>query len=268
VRRTFEFLDHPGPIPFAHRGGAQGAPENSLAAFQRAVDLGYRYLETDVHATADGVLLAFHDHTLDRVTDRRGTIARLPYEEVAKARLGGTEPIPLLEDILGAWPDARVNIDIKDATAITPLLGALHRTKAWRRVCVTSFSTRRLTRLRALLPGFTDQDVCMSLGPRGVMALRAKSYGGPLDKLVRLAATGVACAQVPYGLGRLPIVTESFLEQAHGLGLKVHAWTVNDRADMDRLLDLGVDGIMTDEIVTLRDAMAARGLWNSAAPAG
>jgi glycerophosphoryl diester phosphodiesterase len=233
-----------------------------MPAFQQAIDLGYRYLETDVHATADGVLVAFHDHTLDRVTDRGGTIAHLPYDEVARARLGGVEPIPLLEDILGTWPDARVNIDIKDTPAITPLLEVLRRTRSWRRVCITSFSTRRLTRLRALLPRFTEQDVCMSLGPRGVMALRAKSYGGPLEKLVRLAATGVACAQVPYGLGRLPFVTEAFLDQAHMLGLKVHAWTVNDPAEMDRLLDLGVDGIMTDEIVALRDAMIAKGLWH------
>ena len=234
-----------------------------MPAFQRAVDLGFRYLETDVHATADGVLVAFHDHTLDRVTDRRGAIAKLPYEQVARARIGGVEPIPLLEDILGTWPHARVNIDIKEAPAIGPLLEVLHRAKAWRRVCVTSFSTRRLTQLRARLPLYTREDVCMSLGPRGVIALRAKSYGGPFDKLVRLAATGVACAQVPYGLGRMPFVTDAFIEQAHALGLRVHAWTVNDAAAMTRLLDLGIDGIMTDELTTLREVMAARGQWPS-----
>ncbi|HEX2313816.1 MAG TPA: glycerophosphodiester phosphodiesterase [Thermomonospora sp.] len=258
---TYAFLDHPGPIPFAHRGGARGGLENSLPAFQRAVDLGYRYLETDVHATADGVLVAFHDRTLDRVTDRRGAIARLPYAQVARARIGGVEPIPLLEDILGTWPDVRVNIDIKDAPAIAPLAAALHRTRSWDRVCITSFSTRRLAALRARLPLFTDKDVCTALGPRGVMALRARSYGGPAAKLVRLAATGVACAQVPYGLGRVPFVTEAFLEQAHDLGLKVHAWTVNQPAEMERLLDLGVDGIMTDDLPALRDVMERRGLW-------
>jgi glycerophosphoryl diester phosphodiesterase len=261
VPRAYEFLDHPGPIPFAHRGGAQGGLENSMPAFQRAVDLGFRYLETDVHATADGVLVVFHDHTLDRATHSRGTIARMPYDEVARARIGGVEPIPRLEDVLGSWPQARVNIDIKESHAIGPLIEALRRTNAWRRVCITSFSTRRLTQLRARLPLFTEQDVCTSLGPRGVMALRAKSYGGPLDKLVRLAATGVACAQVPHSLGRMPFVSESFVEQAHALGLKVHAWTVNDPADMDHLLDLGVDGIMTDNLTALRAVMTARGQW-------
>ncbi|MEU4822452.1 glycerophosphodiester phosphodiesterase [Actinomadura sp. NPDC023710] len=261
MRRSYEFLDHPGPIPFAHRGGAAGRPENSMAAFQRATDLGYRYLETDAHATADGVVVAFHDRTLDRVTDSAGAIARLPYAEVAKARIGGTEPIPRLEDVLGSFPEARVNIDLKDAPVIGPLAETLRRTGAWNRVCITSFSTRRLAQMRARLPGFTDREVCMALGPRGLMALRAKSIGGPTAKLVRLAATGVACAQVPYGLGPVPFVTEAFIDHAHRLGLQVHAWTVNDAATMKRLLDLGIDGIMTDELVTLRDVMDSRGLW-------
>ncbi|WP_433338605.1 glycerophosphodiester phosphodiesterase [Spirillospora sp. CA-294931] len=264
--RSYEFLDHPGPIPFAHRGGAAGRPENSMAAFQRAVDLGYRYLETDAHATADGTVVAFHDRTLDRVTDSTGAIARLPYAQVAKARIAGTEPIPRLDDLLGSFPGARVNIDLKDAAVIGPLARTLHRTRAWNRVCLTSFSTRRLAQMRARLPLFTDHDVCTALGPRGVMALRAKSYGGTTDKLVRLAATGVACAQVPYGLGPLPFVTESFIARAHDLGLKVHAWTVNDPAEMDRLLDIGIDGIMTDELVTLRHVMAARSLWPRPTP--
>src|SRR5215467_10774134 len=128
-----DFLDLPRPLAFAHCGGAAHNPENSWRAFEHAVSLGYSYLETDVHATADGVLVAFHDRTLDRVTDSTGAIARLPYAEVSRARICGTQPIPLLEDILGTWPHARVNIDIKDEPAIGPLLSALHRTKAWDR---------------------------------------------------------------------------------------------------------------------------------------
>jgi glycerophosphoryl diester phosphodiesterase len=258
---TSAFLDHPGTIAFAHRGGWCDGLENSLPAFQRAVDLGYRYLETDVNATADGVPLAFHDRTLDRVTDRTGRIAQLSYAEVATARIRGVEPIPTIEEVLGSWPDVRVNIDVKDAPAIGPLVTALHRTRAWRRVCVTSFSTRRLTQVRARIRLFTDVEVCTSLGPRGVMALRAKSYGWPFAKLVQLAATGVACAQVPYAVGRAPFVTARFIAQAHELGLQVHAWTVNDRVEMERLLDLGVDGIMSDDIDGLRDVLTARGRW-------
>ncbi len=109
------FLDHPRPVAFAHRGGAAHAPENSWRAFEHAVGLGYRYLETDVQATADGVLVAFHDRTLDRVTDLPGRIAGCRTPKSPAARIDGTEPIPLLEDLLGAWPDVRFNVDVKDA---------------------------------------------------------------------------------------------------------------------------------------------------------
>lgn len=270
VSSEYEFLDHPGPIPFAHRGGSLVGLENSLSAFQRAVDLGYRYLETDARATADGVLLAFHDHSLDRVTDRAGDLTALPYSEVARARIGGREPIPLVEDVLGSWPQARINIDVKAQPAIAPLTEVLRRTNAWHRVCVTSFSSRRLRHIRArmrLLSG--GRDVCTALGPHGVAALRAHPLAGPFGTPLRAIAGAAPCAQVPNRLGRtpfVPFVTAKFLADAHALGLKVHVWTVNDAAEMGRLLDLGVDGIFTDDIETLRDIMKARGLW-AAAPA-
>ena len=97
---AYPFLHWPGPLAFAHRGGASEAPENTMPAFEHAVRLGYRYLETDAHVTADGVLIAFHDDRLDRVTDRTGVIAELPWSEVQQARVDGREPIPLLEDLL------------------------------------------------------------------------------------------------------------------------------------------------------------------------
>lgn len=253
----YTFLDHDGPLAFAHRGGALGAPENTMAAFQRAADLGYRYIETDAQATADGVLLAFHDPHLGRVTDRRGLIARMPYRQVGAARVAGTEPIPLLEDVLGDMPGVRFNIDIKDEPAIGPLVRVLHRTRAWDRVCITSFSTRRLAQARVRAALFTREPVCTALGPRGVAAVR---LGGPL---ARAAAEGVACAQIPHSLGPVPFATASYIAQAHALGLVVHAWTVNDAATMERLLDAGVDGIMTDDLETLRDVMAERGLWHA-----
>src|SRR5690606_14437738 len=114
----FEFLDHPGPLAFAHRGGAGAWPENTMPAFQGAIDLGYRYLETDVHLTADGVLVAFHDDRLDRVTDRAGLISELTYDEVAAARVDGREPIVVFEDLLRSFPDARFNVDPKHDAAV------------------------------------------------------------------------------------------------------------------------------------------------------
>ena len=284
------FLDHPGPLAFAHRGGAAHAPENSWRAFEHAVGLGYGYLETDVQATADGVLIAFHDRTLDRVTGRPGRVCRLTLKEIAGARIGGTEPIPVLEDVLAAWPDVRFNIDVKDAPAVAPLAGVLRRTNAWDRVCVVSFSASRLRAARRAL----DRPVCMaasplgtamvrlggppaSPGPRGPnryglkrrpaarpMAAAARRPGvpgaatGPSPRLLaeRLAGAGVRCLQVP-----VPVATPSFIGRAHKLGLQVHVWTVNDRPTMEGLLDLGVDGIMTDETVALREVLIRRAQW-------
>ncbi|WP_049567451.1 glycerophosphodiester phosphodiesterase family protein [Nonomuraea sp. SBT364] len=259
LSRRFAFLDHPAPLAFAHRGGAAEGAENSAAAFERAVRLGYTYLETDAHATADGVLLAFHDHTLDRVTDRRGRIAELPYSAVRRARIGGEHEIPLLEDLLGTWPETRFNIDVKEAAAIAPLAEAIRRTGAHDRVCLTSFSDERLALARAAI----GREVCSALGPRGVAALRAAAstsgYGRLLARLVR---AGIPCAQVPIGFRGLPVTTRSLVRTAHAIGMQVHVWTINDAVRMERLLDLGVDGIMTDNITGLRAVLEERGQWH------
>jgi glycerophosphoryl diester phosphodiesterase len=248
----FAFLDHPGPIPFAHRGGAREFPENTMPAFEGAIRLGYRYLETDVHATADGVLLAFHDDVLDRVTDRTGTVGALPWDEVKRARVDGAEPIPLLEDLLGAWPDVRINIDPKHDSAVEPLADVLRRTGAADRVCIGAFSDRRIARVRRLV----GEDLCTSLGPKGTARLRAASVGVPSGRFKG------GCVQVPVRQGPVRIVDERFVRAAHRRGLAVHVWTIDDAEEMERLLDLGVDGIMTDRPSVLKDVLQRRGAWN------
>ncbi|MFD1544035.1 glycerophosphodiester phosphodiesterase family protein [Nonomuraea guangzhouensis] len=259
LSRRFAFLDHPGPLAFAHRGGAAEGAENSAAAFEQAVRLGYRYLETDAHATADGVLLAFHDHTLDRVTDRRGRISELPYSAVRQARIDGVHEIPLLEDLLGGYPEIRFNIDVKEAAAIAPLAEAVRRTAAYDRICLTSFSDERLVLARAALGG----EVCSALGPRGVAALRAAAATSGYGRLLaRLKRAGVPCAQVPVGFRGLKVTTQSLIRTAHAIGMQVHVWTINDPVRMEHLLDLGVDGIMTDNVTGLRDVLERRGLWH------
>ncbi|MFE0459323.1 glycerophosphodiester phosphodiesterase [Kitasatospora sp. NPDC058965] len=250
------FLDHRGPLAFAHRGGDLGHPENSLAAFAAAVDLGYRYLETDVHATADGVLVAFHDTRLDRVTDRAGAVAELPWRTVREARIGGTEPIPLLTDLLDAFPTARFNIDVKAAPAVQPLVEAVRRTGAWDRVCVGGFSDTRLAAVRAA----AGPRLATSLGPREVARLRLRSLAGPLLPGRRAGWAGV-CAQVPERHRGVRVVDRAFVRAAHRLGLQVHVWTVDDPTRIGALLDLGVDGIMADRIDVLKDVLTERGCW-------
>lgn len=248
------FLPESGVVAMAHRGFSLDGLENSMAAFGAAIELGFRYVETDVHATEDGVLLAFHDHSLDRVTDRHGDVAALPWSQVRRARIGGREPIPQLRDLLDTWPDLHVNIDIKDEPAIDPLVRVIEQTRAHDRVCVTSFSDRRRTTALKRL----SRPVTTSAGQTRTAAF-VLSQGVPA--LARHAARGVDCLQVPERYGRIPVVTPRSLRAAHQVGLKVHVWTVNVERDMDRLLDMGVDGLITDRADILKSVLVDRDFW-------
>ncbi len=250
TRIRHPYLDHPGPIAFAHRGGDADGLENTALQFRRAVEMGYRYLETDVHTTADGVLVAFHDDRLDRVTDRTGLIGALPWAEVRRARVGG-EAIPLLEDLLGTWPEVRVNVDPKHDAAVDPLVAAIERTGAHDRVCVAAFSDRRLARFRRL----TGRRVCTGTGPFEIARLRAAGWRVPSGPFA------AACAQVPLRWQGVQVVDRRFLLAAHRRGLPVHVWTIDDPVEMERLLDLGVDGIMTDRLAVLKEVLQRRGQW-------
>ncbi|MFF1513970.1 glycerophosphodiester phosphodiesterase [Streptomyces sp. NPDC058305] len=252
TRIRHPYLDHPGPIPFAHRGGSADGLENTLTQFRRAVDAGYRYIETDVHATADGRLVAFHDVTLDRVTDGAGRISDLPWEDVRHARVAGSEPVPLFEELLETFPEVRWNVDVKAEPALLPLLDLIGRTDAWDRVCVGSFSEARVVRAQHL----AGPRLATSFGTRGVLNLRLRSWGVPAA--VRRSAIA---AQVPEAQSGVPVVDRRFVRAAHARGLQVHVWTVNEPQRMHRLLDLGVDGIMTDHIDTLRKVLEDRGSW-------
>lgn len=246
------YLDHPGPIAFAHRGGAADGLENTALQFRRAVEAGYRYIETDVHTTADGRLVAFHDVTLDRVTDGAGRIADLPWRTVSRARVAGREPVPLFEELLETFPEVRWNVDLKAESSLHPFLDLMERTRAWDRVCVGSFSEARVVRAQRL----AGPRLATSYGTRGVLNLRLRSWGVP----AALRASAVA-AQVPEWQSGIQVVDHRFVRTAHARGLQVHVWTVNEPERMHRLLDLGVDGIMTDHIDTLRKVMEERGVW-------
>lgn len=258
----FAYFDHDGPIAMAHRGGAAYGPnvglENTMGAFRRAVAMGYRYLETDVHATADGELVAFHDTHLDRTTDSAGAIGDLPYAAVREARINGTDPVPLLTELLEEFPTTRLNIDIKADSALDPTISTIRRHNAIERVCIGSFSELRVRAARRAL----GHSLATAAGQVGTGALRYAPV--PLSRWLH---TPAPVLQIPVShriRGRqITLVTPQLVSVAHRLGKQVHVWfhpwSDETATEMHRLLDLGVDGIVTDHIARLRDVLAERG---------
>lgn len=254
----YAYFDAPF-LAFAHRGGASYPPnqhrENSRHAFSEAVALGYSYLETDVHATADGVLMAFHDAVLDRVTDSTGRIADLSHAEVLQARIHGIDPIPTLAELFTAFPQARFNIDAKSDTSVALLADTIAEHGAADRVCVSSFGIGRLHRLRRRL----GRSVPSAASSAGVAVNRF------LPWVTRALNSPAAVLQIPVDsviLGRtVAIATPALIAAAHRAGKHVHIWTVDDSELMERLIDAGVDGIFTDRVDTLKSVLSQRGLW-------
>lgn len=251
-------------LAFAHRGGAAYLPnehrENSRHAFAQAVGLGYVYLETDVHATVDGVLLAFHDSRLDRVTDRTGEISQLTYDVVQQARIGGSDPIPTLVELLIAFPQARFNIDAKAERAVELLAEVIAEHEAYDRVCVSSFGVGRLHQLRKRL----GRRVASAASSRGVAWNRFAPW------LTWALNTPGQALQMPIEhrvLGRnIRLLTPDLVSAAHRAGKQVHIWTIDDSETMEELIDLGVDGIFTDRIDVLKDVLTTRQLWTNPRP--
>lgn len=219
-----------------------------MAAFEHAVSLGYRHLETDVHLSADGVLMAFHDPDLRRTCGVDARIADLSARELGHLRVGGTEPIPTMIDLLRRWPDRRFNIDCKADDALVPLIELVRAEDLLDRVCLGSFSLRRLRVMRAAL----GPRLLTAMSPSEIVALRLAS---------RVPGAALRAAQVPPTTRGRTLVDERFLRGARRVGVPVHVWTIDDAEEMHRLFDLGVDGIMTDDVALLRQVMEDRGLW-------
>ncbi|MEU6641683.1 glycerophosphodiester phosphodiesterase [Saccharomonospora sp. NPDC046836] len=253
------YLAEPLPRAFAHRGwhlGDMSGMENSLPAFRRAAAEGFRYIETDVHATSDGVVVVHHDALLDRTTDGTGPIAEQTWQTVRRAKVGGVASVSRLEDVLEELPGTCFNVDVKAGGAVEPFVRAVERLNAFDRVAGASFSEARLSHLRRL----GGPRLVTSLGPRSAAILWVNGWL-PLLRL-GLFSRG-AMAQVPARHGRLTIVDRAFLRSARRAGVEVHAWTINDKDQMRTLLDLGVHGIVTDRPDLLRDLLVERGSWPS-----
>ncbi len=208
--------------------------------------MGYRYLETDVQLTRDGVLVAFHDANLSRTCDVDQDISELTVAELSRQRISGLEPVPLLSDLLEELPEALFNIDAKSDASVQPLIDFLRRTDVLHRVCIGSFSHRRLRTIRRAL----GDQVCTSASPLEVAAW-----------MVGKDAPGPSCVQIPLKQFGLGVASERRIERSSRKGLPVHVWTIDDPNDMQRVIDLGVHGIMTDQGNILKDVAARNLMW-------
>jgi glycerophosphoryl diester phosphodiesterase len=256
TRESLPYLDSEYPLAIAHRGFSRNGLENSLTAFQAALDLGYQYLETDLNSTLDGVPLVFHDPTLERTTDQFGVIAELPYSVVRNARIGGREGIATLSEFLAAFPQARFNIDVKDAGSVESLVAAIEEHCLHDRVCVVSFSEKRRRQVLARL----SRPVASPPGKALLVAYFLLEAWLP-RAFIRWLLRDVGVLQIPRNYKGHDLASPGRVRRAHRLGLKVHVWTVNDPAHMHQLFDVGVDGIMTDRADLLAAVMRQRGYW-------
>jgi glycerophosphoryl diester phosphodiesterase len=246
----YKYLDHQGVLAFAHRGGDRVAPENTMAAFQNAVGQGYRYLETDVHASKDGVVYAFHDDDLNRMVGEDMAISTLTAAEIEGLQMQGGHHIPTMAELFETFPEARFNIDAKAWPVVEPLIALINKTQTHERICIGSFSDKRIKTVRRGVG-----DVCHSVGPMGAARFCLGAWG----RLPLSYAAGAV--QFPVSEFGVPMVTPASVAYAHQRGLQVHVWTINDESTMHRLLDMGVDGVMTDDCALLKKVLLARNLW-------
>ncbi|WP_022872632.1 glycerophosphodiester phosphodiesterase [Nesterenkonia alba] len=250
---------HHWPLAFVHRGGMPEA-ENTRAAFRRAAELGYQYIEIDVRTAACGTLVVFHDETLDRTTNGTGPLSEKTWDQLAALRVGRpgayTEPLVRFDELLAEFPDTHFNVDLKDSAAVEPFCAAVEKHQAHHRVLAASFNDARRHRVNQVL----STPVATSGGWVAIALIVALGPLGFLGRISRRVAE-IDCVQVPIERGPVRIVRPQFIERCHRAGLQVHVWTVDDPEEMHRLLDLGVDGLMTDDAEALAEVMRARGHW-------
>ncbi|MBJ3762866.1 hypothetical protein ILP92_08925 [Maribius pontilimi] len=251
MAHRFAYLDAPGPIAFAHRGAAEGCAENSIEAVERAAAMGFTHLETDIQSTSDRVAVLFHDDRTDRLLGRRGTISDLSWDELSRMELSGGGRVARLDEVLGSFPRLKLNLDAKTDDAVRPIGDAVLAANAVDRICAASFRSSRTYALRLRL----GDDLCWSPAMGGVSAVYLASH-------LHLPARFPPCLQVPTHWKGIPVVTPNLVRVADKKGCQIHVWTIDEAAQMEALLDMGVHGLMTDRPQVLRDVMRARGHWD------
>ncbi|MGD2102028.1 MAG: glycerophosphodiester phosphodiesterase [Acidimicrobiia bacterium] len=254
---------HP-PVPIAHRGSRALWPENTDVSFQGAYDLGFRHFETDLHLTADGVLVCFHDDTVDRTTDGTGPVDGLTLTELQQLDAGYRHRtaegfsfrgagvrVPTLEWLLTTFPDTSLVLDMKTDGLAGPLAALVDDLNAYERLIVGSFSDERLTEFREITDGRVPVSSGSALSRLWVLASRVG----------RGVAGDASALQLPTHMRGVRVIDEKLVDAAHDAGLQVHVWTVNERSEMSRLLEMGVDGLVTDRPDILKELLTERGEW-------
>ena len=230
------YLSQSGVSISAHRGGSEEAPENTLESFSYAIELGSSYIETDVQLSADGIPYIFHDDTFLRLLGKNIIFNSLDSSEIDKLRLFENHPIPKLDTVLKTFPDLYFQIDVKTDEVALPTLEVIKKNNAMNRVCIASFNSARLSKVNNKYP-----EICLSMGPNEVSKMLLSSFG-----LYKKTIMG-DCLQVPMYYYGIKVVTKRFVDFIHSKGLKICVWTINDEKTFKKLIDMGVDGIITDK---------------------
>ena len=239
------YLNQSGVSISAHRGGSEEAPENTLESFSYAIGLGSSYIETDVQLSADGIPYIFHDDDLSRLLNMNVKFNSLHSDQIEKLRLFESYQIPKLETALTQFPNALFQIDLKTDEVALPAMKVIENLNAFDRICIASFSSNRLQKVRKKFP-----DTCLSMGPKEILKLLLASFG-----LYNKTIYG-DCLQVPIYHYGIKLVTRRFVKYVQSIGLKIHVWTINDENTMRKLIDLGVDGIITDRPKLLKEVLS------------
>ena len=229
---------------FVHRGDASSYIENTLEAFKSAETLGYKYIETDLRETKDGKIITFHDANIKRITGSNITINRSSLSDIRMRRLPKNETIPTIDEVLEELPDSYFNMDLKVSNMEEKVLKKIKSHNALDRICLGSFNSKTIKKINVLEP-----KIITSMGLAQVVKYKFFNIKSN-SKLI----------QIPISWNGIKVITKRFIEKLHNDNLKVHVWTINKEKEMQRLIDMGVDGIMTDNAIGLMNAMKKNSL--------
>ena len=230
------YLNYSGVAVLAHRGGSFESFENTIESFYYSQSLGCKFIETDVQVSSDGIPYIFHDETLTRLLGKNDVFSNLDSSEIEDLRIFESHKIPRLDETLQTFPDMCFQIDVKTDEVAMPALEVIHKCRAEDRVCIASFNSSRLSKVNNKYP-----EICLSMGPNEVGKMLLSSFG-----LYKKTIMG-DCLQVPMYYYGIKVVTKRFIDFIHSKGLKICVWTINDEKTFRKLIEMKVDGIITDK---------------------